>query len=118
MYKVEINRKQILETFIKMIEHFTDKQYQKRAWIKGEAADFDEAVCLFFESGDPILENYKSFGITELQHKLLMKLRNEFEVFSNENNFPQKFIDTPEWEKIIEMAEIVLRAFNYNKFHN
>jgi hypothetical protein len=46
-----------MEGFIRMIDHISDKEYQERAWIRGEAADFDETVCLFFGDGDSILEN-------------------------------------------------------------
>lgn len=53
-----------LNSFIKIISNVSDKEYQKRAWIKGEAADFDENVCLFFDLGDPVLKNYKAFGVT------------------------------------------------------
>ena len=108
----DINRKQIMEAFIEMIEHISDKEYQKRAWIKGEAADFDEAVCLFFGESDSILENYKDFGITDTQYKLLKKLRDEFRIFADNNDFPEEFIDTPEWAKIIKMAKEALEVFN------
>ena len=109
----DIDRKQIRETFISLIDHLADKEYQRRAWLKGEEADFDEAVCLFFDIGDPILENYKDFGISETQYKLLIKLRDEFQAFADENDFPEMFIDTPEWAKIMDSAKEVLKAFNY-----
>jgi hypothetical protein len=110
-----INKKQIMETFIRMIDHISDKEYQKRAWIKGEEADFDEAVCLFFGESDSILENYKSFGITENQYQLLKKFRDQFEKFSDQNDSPGEFIDTPEWANIIKLANEVLAAFNQGK---
>jgi hypothetical protein len=110
-----VNRKQIIEAFIEMIEHLSDKNYQRRAWINGEAADFDEAVCLFFGESDPILEKYKDFGITDTQYRLLKQLRDKFRFFSDNNDFPEEFIDTPEWAKIMEMATEVLDAFNYPK---
>lgn len=107
------DRKQIMEAFIRMIDHISDKEYQKRAWIKGEEADFDEAVCLFFDEGDPILENYKEFGINEFQYKILKKLRDEFRVFADENDFPEEFINTVKWAKIMVLAKDVLNAFKY-----
>ncbi len=110
-----IDRKQIMETFIRMIDHISNKEYQKRAWIKGEEADFDEAVCLFFGEGDPILENYKDFGITEGQYVLLKKLRDKFRIFVDKNDFPEEFIDTPEWAQIMNLAKEVLKMFNYQK---
>ena|SRR3990167_1565425 len=111
----DINRKQIMETFIRMIDHISNKEYQKRAWIKGEEADFDEAVCLFFGDGDPILENYQSFGITDSQYKLLKKLRDAFRIFADNNDCPEEFIDTPEWERIMNLAKDVLKEFDYKK---
>ena len=107
-----IQKKKILETFIRMVDHISDKEYQKRAWIKGEEADFDEAVCLFFGDGDPILENYKDFGLTESQYKPLKKLRDEFRIFADKNDIPEEFIDTPEWNKITNLAKESLKKFN------
>jgi hypothetical protein len=107
-----IEKKQIMETFISMIDHISNKEYQKRAWINGEEADFDEAVCLFFGESDPILENYKDFGINEFQYQILKRFRDAFKVFSRENDFPEEFIDTPEWTKITKMAKEVLSAFH------
>ena len=106
-------KKQILNGFLRIIEGLSDKEYQKRAWIKGEEADFDEAVCLFFDIGDPILNNYKDFEITEAQYKPLKKFRDEFRIFADKNDFPEEFIDTPEWAKIMNLAKDVLKAFNY-----
>ena len=79
-----INKKQILNSFLETIEGISDKKYQKRAWIQGEEADFDETVNFFFDDGDPILENYKDFGITEAQYQILKK----FEM--NLKSFPMK----------------------------
>jgi hypothetical protein len=111
----DIDRNQIMESFIRMIDHISNKEYQKRAWIKGEEADFDEAVNLFFDIGDPILEDYKSFGLTESQYQLLKEFRDEFEAFSDTHHWPPEFIDTPEWARIMNMAKEVLKAFHYPK---
>jgi hypothetical protein len=112
---MDINRKQILESFLETIEGISDKEYQRRVWIRGEEADFDEVICLFFGEGDPILENYKDFGINEAQYKLLKNFRDQFEIFSDENDFPEEFINTPEWARIMDMAKDVLKAFDYPK---
>jgi hypothetical protein len=115
---MEINRKQILESFLETTEGISDKEYQKKVWIRGEGPevdDFDETCCHFFDIGDPILKKYKDFGLTEHQYQVLKKFRDQFEIFSDENDFPELFIDTPEWAKIINMAKDVLKAFNYSK---
>ena len=98
---MNIDKKQILETFIRIIAHISDKEYQKRVWIEGngpEWDDFDETACVFFHEGDSILEKYKDFGITENQHELLVKFHDAFRSFSDDNYFPHEFIESSEWK--------------------
>lgn len=106
----------MLDEYLRNISHFLDKEYQKRVWIfrnGPECQAFDDAVCDFFDIGRPILENREEFGITNEQFYLLKKLRDEFEFFSDKNECPKLFIDTPEWGKIMNLAQEVLTAFNY-----
>jgi hypothetical protein len=113
---MEINRQQILSSFLETIEGISDKEYQRRVWIRGEGPevdDFDETVCHFFQEGDNILANYKDFRITENQYELLKKFQDNFKAFSDVNDWPQDFIDTLEWAKITKMAKEILEAFNY-----
>ena len=114
----EADNEYILNEFLRNVSHISDKEYQKRIWIRGEGPecdDFTETVCHFFDDGNPIIENYKDFGITDSQYILLIKFRDEFREFSRRHDFPQEFIDTPEWAKIMKMAKEVLEAFNYQK---
>ncbi len=107
-----------METFIRIMDHISDKEYQKRVWIRGEGPevdDFDETVCHFSQEGDGIIEKHKDFGLTEHQCQVLEKFREQFKSFSDENDFPEEFIDTPEWGKIMDMAKTVLKVFNYQK---
>ena len=108
-------RKKILQSFLETIEWISDKEYQRRAWIRGEppGTDFDETVNFFFDDGDPLLEHYKDFGITDSQYQILKKFRDRFYDFSRKNDWPPFFIDTPEWNEIVEMAKEVLQAFDY-----
>lgn len=112
-----MNRKDILEGFIDNLYRISNKEYQKRIWIEGrgpECHDFDEAVCDFFGDGDAILENYKDFEITDNQYAILKQFRDAFRLFADDNDFPEEFIDTPEWEEITLMAKEVLQAFKYS----
>ncbi|MDE3046685.1 MAG: hypothetical protein KGJ02_08630 [Verrucomicrobiota bacterium] len=118
MQLTEQEKKDILDCVLTTISHIGDKNYQKRIWIQGkgpEVDDFDETICHFFQEGDGVIEKYKDFGLTEIQLHLLRKFRDEFEKFSDENDLPQLFIDTPEWTKITMMAKEVLAAFDYQK---
>ena len=112
----EEEKQYTLNEYLRHISHLQDREYQKRIWIRNEGPEcqaFDDAVCDYFDIGDPILENYNDFGITESQYRVLNKLRDEFKIFADENDFPEEFIDTPEWGKIMNLAKEVLKAFNY-----
>ncbi|GAB4191297.1 MAG: hypothetical protein Tsb0015_13110 [Simkaniaceae bacterium] len=64
---------------------------------------------------DANFENHEEYEINDEQYKLLVKFRDAFEIFSDENDFPEKFIDTPQWNNIVSMAKEVLQAFHYPK---
>lgn len=115
---MEINRKAVVEGFLDNLYRISNKEYQIRIWIEGagpECHDFDEAVNDFFGDGDPILENYQDYGLSQNQYRLLKRFRDEFRVFADKNDFPVLFINTPEWKIIVDMAKDVLKAFNYSK---
>jgi len=119
---MNIDRKQILTSVLENIEGISDKEYQKRVWIRGEGSevdDFDETTCNFFQDGNGVIKNYQDFGLTDEQYHLLVKFRDEFNVFCNgaalKHYLPEKFIDTPEWERIMNLAKDVLKAFSYQK---
>ncbi len=122
MAYTEEDKKYILNEHLETIYCISDKEYQKRVWIRGqgeEVDDFDETVCHFFDDGDPILKNYKSYPISENQYKVLCKFRSKFKGFSDrtgvEYYLPELFIDTPEWEEVVNSAKQVLKAFSYKK---
>ena len=111
-------RKQILASVLETVECVSDKEYQRRVWIRGEGPevdDFDETCCFFFDNGDPLLENYKEFGLTESQYLVLKNFRDEFDVFVDDHYRSQGFIDTPEWDRIVNLAKDVLKVFDYQK---
>lgn len=65
------SKKQILTSVLETIEGISDKEYQRRLWIRGEGPecdDFDETCCHFSNEGDGVLRDYKDFGITESQY--------------------------------------------------
>ena len=121
MAYTEEDKKYILNKHLRNISGIGDKEYQKKVWIRGEGPevdDFDETVCYFFDNGDHILENYQDYKITESQYNILKNFRDEFESFNDGDHrpyLPEEFIDTPEWEKIMNMAKEVLKAFDYQK---
>jgi hypothetical protein len=111
-------KKDILNFVLELVTDISDKEYQKRVWIRGEGPeciDFTETCCHFLHEGDGVLEKNKDFGITDDQYQQLKEFRDSFRAFSDENDFPEEFIDSPEWAKIMDMAKDVLKAFNYQK---
>ena len=125
MKHTEEDKKYILNEHLRMIWVLTEKEYQRKVWVRGEGAevndynDYDETVCYFFDDGDYILEKYRYFNITEKQYQILKAFRDEFEEFvdgpGRKYYLPEVFIDKPEWAKIMESAKEVLKAFDYKK---
>lgn len=120
----DINRLQILEEFLKNIFRLSDEAYQQRVWVQAagpECNDIDDSVCDFFDDGDPILENYKEFGITEIQFEILMNLHQKLRIFTDSygvyypDKSTEKLIKMPEWREIRNLAKEVLNAFNFHK---
>ena len=111
-------RNKIVNGFIDIFTRLSSKEFQKRIWIRGEGPEvdsFEDVVCDFFTECDSILENYEEFGLSETQYDLLRRFRDTFQAFTDENDWPESFIDSPEWNKITEMAKGMLIAFNYKK---
>ncbi len=119
---MDLNNEQImhiLQRTWRKISHISNKEYQKRVWIRGEGPevdDFDETVCVLFDDLDPILENPQSYGLSATQYHILKKFSDEFDIFCDEHSsWPPFFIDTPEWAKIMKRAKEVLEVFDYQK---
>ena len=111
-------RKTILEGFLITVCIISDKSFQERIWIRGEGPEvhsFDDGVNDFFDLGECIFDRYEEYNLTEQQQEILEAFRKKFETFADNNDFPQEFIDTPEWEEIMNMAKEVLKAFNFQK---
>jgi hypothetical protein len=119
----KIVRQQILAEFLKNIVRLSDEKYQERVWIRAEGSecnDIDDAICDFFDDGNPILEKYKEYGITEGQYKLLMglysklrKFADSFGVYSSVKSTEQ-LIKLPQWKEIREASKNALEVFNKN----
>ena len=117
---MNVDRKQILASVFETIQSFSSKEYQKRVWICGEGPeveDFDEAVCNFFQDANGVIQDYKKFGLNAQQYEILAQFRDLIDAFCKGTalsyHMPENFIDTPEWEKIMNSAKDVLKAFNY-----
>jgi hypothetical protein len=118
----EEDKKYIFEQFLRNVSGISNREYQKRVWIRGEGPevdDFDETVEHFFDDIELILDqnpkDYKKFELTHKQLHILKVFRDAFKKFSEDNYWPPEFIEMPEWERIIKMAKEVLGAFNYQK---
>ena len=108
-----------LNEYLRSISSIADLEYQERVWINNQGPEcqaYDDAVCDFFDIGDPILDEYQNFGISKSQYQILKQFRDQFEAFADADDrpyLPEEFIDTPEWDEITKMAKEVLQAFHY-----
>jgi hypothetical protein len=110
--------KRMLRNILEVVLDISDKEYQKRVWIRGEGPeidDFTETVCKFFDNGDPVLNEHEKCGITKNQYQVLKNFSDKFRDFSDTHDFPEEFIDTPEWAGVMSLAKDVLKSFNYSK---
>ena len=118
---IDKDREGVLRRFLETIAEISDKNFQERIWIKGigpECSSFEEAICDFFDDGEPILKNYKEFGLTDKQYEEVIQLQNELQKYCDKT--PEivdnkEVLEDPEWAKIRKIAKEVLEAFNYKK---
>lgn len=92
---MNINRTQIIEGIIRVIDHISDKNYQRKVWILGvgpELDDFDETVCNFIGPAEDVINHYKDYNLTEFQTQILKRFHNSFVKFSKKNDFPEIFL--------------------------
>ena len=118
----DVNKKQILNSFIENIACIADEKYQERVWVRAEGPecdDIDDTLCDFFDEGY-VLEKYKDFGITNDQYQLLITLHEKlrkfadtFEIYSSGKS-TEKLIHLPQWQEIREASKKVLEAFKFN----
>ena len=118
---IDDGKKTWLNTVLCRIQGVSDKAYQKRVWINGigpECDDFDETSEYILGDARDILKEYPLFGITNQQYHLLKKFRDEYEAFCDLPDLiyyiPERFIDTPEWTRLTELAKEVIKAFDYH----
>jgi hypothetical protein len=108
--------KRMLKNTLQAVGWISDKAYQRRVWIAGGGAnDFDETSCYFFDNIDPVLKEREKSGLTMSQYHILKKFRDKFRNFSDKHNYEPLFIDTSEWNEIVESAKEVLMAFDCKK---
>lgn len=112
-------KKYILNEYLRNISHIASKEYQERVWIRGEGPEvdsFEDAVCDFSTDSDAILETYQDFKITNIQYQLLGNFKHAFDAFCSEYEIDnESMLNHPEWIKITEMANEILKAFDYPK---
>jgi len=120
----DIDRKQILEEFLKNIVRLVEEQYQESVCVRiegPECNDIDDAVGDFFEEGGPILEKYKEFDITSTQLNALWTLHRELSEFTdmegicNPYKSTEKLVQMPKWQEIRNLAKQVLEEFNFHQ---
>jgi hypothetical protein len=117
----EESRKNVLNNVLHRVLGVSDKEYQKRVWIKGigpECDDFDETSEYILGDGPAILEEAKHLRFTDYQYNSLKTFIDEYEAFGDNPSLgccmPELFLDTPEWTKITELAAEVIKAFDYH----
>jgi hypothetical protein len=109
-----------MKDFFTVILLFSDKIKQKNAWVLGKGPiflDFDESLITFFDCEKIVLDTSHANKATNAQRIIISKFSDALHHFSKttaRDYLPEDFIDTPEWTQITEMAQEVLKAFNWD----
>ena len=118
------DRESVLKSFLETVALISDKAHQERTWVKGEGPecyDMDEAYNDFFDLGEPIIDEYIKYKLTEVQYKLVVKLRDKLNKFDNIYTCPKDYkseeehINLPMWQEIRDLAKKVCKSFNYER---
>jgi predicted nucleotide-binding protein (sugar kinase/HSP70/actin superfamily) len=111
-----IDRKQIMTTFLLAISRLADEDYQKRIWIQElgpECEDYADFINYFLYEGREILKDPLNFNLKSNQLAKLKQLQKEVEEFNKKNSTcPEKFTSCFDWKKIINTAKEFLKSFN------
>ncbi len=111
-------RKAVVESLLDNLQSISDMSYIKRVWIEArgpEIDDYEETVNDYYSDVRDILSDWSYFGLTKDQYDSLCRFHAKFDAFIDNNHDPEFFIETPEWEEIMELAKTVLVAFEPKK---
>jgi hypothetical protein len=119
----KVIRLRVLKALLEIVRDISDAAYQDEIWIKNPKPfnDFNEIMCYYFDDFHvrEILENYKEYGITEVQKDDLKKFTDILDEYSDnifyESISEDAIINDPKWCEIREMAKEILTIFNYQE---
>lgn len=105
----------IRELLTRLVLELSDKAFQERVWLRGEGPEVGsvgEFFCNFFDdlNINDIIENYKSYEISDSQIEKVIKLKDMLENYSN--SIPstpndKEVLKDPKWKIIRDFAKEV-----------
>lgn len=109
----------ILDNILDELSIIADLEYQQRVWVQvigPECHFYDDVICNFFGPAKDVTSEYLRYGINKKQNEYLKYFYAIFESFCDSHlGEPFEFIDSPEWQLIVDEAKKVLEAFDYKK---
>ena len=113
----DADKNYIVNQLLKRISGIADKKYQECVWINAigpECDSFDETVCHFIDDGEPVIKAYQEYHISDKEYLALKRLYEGLTKFldSSPPSLESEFINTSEWNNIVEMAKEVLEIFD------
>ena len=117
-------KNEFVKDFLYVVDLISDKAYQERVWIRVEGPECDdlgETYNEFFPFVEVLLDREKNYFFTEMQHKLVVELRNKLDKFedncilSKPYKTEEQLINLPEWQEIRDLAKKVCKSFNYER---
>ena len=107
---------EILKGILSIIEKISNAHYQQNAWIEKKAhpyAFFEETMHQLFDDFEfeEVLNNYKIYGISNEQHRILIKFYEILDQYSDEKMSWLQAVDSKEiledsrWHEIQKIAK-------------
>lgn len=109
-----------LDPMMNIFSMLANREFQERVWVDGsdsQVGSYRLVLESYFSIASKVLKNPRKYEITDIQYEVLKKFHEEFETITNihKDIWFGYLIETPEWNKIVQMAQEILISFNYKK---
>lgn len=109
------------QCFLEMVADISNKEYLIKAWVNHteDNLGFEPYEETFSRSLKGILEYPENWGLSKLQYNVTMNFLEAFMDYAEESGLemiylPDHEIETPQWDKIMQLAKKVVDIFDYD----
>lgn len=110
-----IYKEYLSNVLIESVRSIFDEKLQTTAWKEGDYkmyADFPEVTMSFKEDCEPVLNNYRKYGLSKQHRDNLLELYKMVDAYSLDSNRPSteaEILTDPRWNEIRKHAKKVYK---------